>query len=111
MARAAALPRGKGPPQRALHQPHPRLDQEVTLDDAQRAKIWRSLWQAHIAAWDPTWNIAPSVIVAGIAYHTAALEAAAALKPAKFHLDGCTAVTDEAVAALRGALPRLVIRR
>ncbi|HEV7406247.1 MAG TPA: NACHT domain-containing protein [Chthoniobacteraceae bacterium] len=70
------------------------LDQEVTLDDAQRAKIWRSLWQAHIAAWLSGWNIAPSLVVAGSGYQTAVLEAAAALNAARFHLFHCTAVSD-----------------
>ena len=73
------------------------LDQEVTLDDAQRATIWRSLWQAHTAMCRHDgvyigWNIAPSLIDAGSAYHTAVLAAAAALKPARFHLMNCTAV-------------------
>ena len=75
------------------------LDQEVTLDNAQRGKIWRSLWQAQIAMICDGgvfigWNIAPFLIVAGNAYQTAALEAAASLKPARFFLDGCTAVSD-----------------
>ena len=110
------------------------LDQEITLDDAQRAKIWRNLWQAHVAAWTIEWNIAPSLIVAGSTYHTAVFEAAAALEAARFHLGFCTAVndlkplsgmaslnelrlidcpgvTDEAVAALKKNLPKLEIHR
>ena len=70
------------------------LDQEVTLDDAQRAKIWSSLWKAHIAAMSGNWNIAPSLIVAGSVYRTPALEAAAALQPKEFHLVFCTGVSD-----------------
>ena len=70
------------------------LDQEVNLDDAQRAKIWRSLWQAHIAAWPHEWNIASFLVVAGSIYHTAVIEAAVALKPKLFSLVRCTAITD-----------------
>ena len=70
------------------------LDQEVTLDDAQRVKIWRSLWQADIAAVADVWNIGPSLIVAGSPYHTPVLQAAASLKPKKFYLYECPAVID-----------------
>jgi hypothetical protein len=87
------------------------LDQEVTLDDAQRAKIWRSLWQAHIAAWADGWNIAPSLIVAGSAYQTAVLEAAAALKPAKFHFLNCTAVSDLKPLSGLASLNKLILQR
>ena len=70
------------------------LDQEVNLDDAQRSTIWRSLWQAHIAASDGEWDIASSLIVSGSLYQTAVLDAAVALKPAKLRLGGCAALTD-----------------
>ncbi len=81
------------------------IDQEVTLDDTQRAKIWSSLWKAHIAAFSGNWNIARSLIVAGSVYRTPALEAAAALRPERIHLTGCTGVNHlhplHALASLR----------
>lgn len=70
------------------------LDQEVALDDAQRAKIWRSLWQAHIVAFSLNWNIAPFLIVAGSAYNTPVLQGAASLQPQLFHLIDCTGLND-----------------
>jgi len=70
------------------------VDQEVTLDNAQRARIWRSLWQAHIVAWSTDWNIAPSLVIAGSAYHNVVLETVTALKPVRFHLLNATALTD-----------------
>jgi hypothetical protein len=85
------------------------LDQEVTLDDAQRAKIWRSLWQAHIAAWHGNWNIAPILIVTGSAFHTAVIEAAASLKPARFHVVSCEAVNDLTPLARLNSLNTLLL--
>lgn len=75
------------------------LDQEVNLDDIQRATIWRSLWQARIVLFDgksfyADWNIAPFLLVAGSAYHNAVLDVAATLKPSRFHLFECAAVSD-----------------
>ena len=70
------------------------LDQEITLDDSQRTKIWRRLWQADIAAWIPQWMIGSSLIVAGSPYQYPVFEAVASLDPDKLNLIGCKAVSD-----------------
>ena len=70
------------------------VDQEVTLDDGQRAKIWRSLWQAESVAWNHDWMIARFLIVHGSPYQYPALHAAISLQPEKLSLVGCWAWSD-----------------
>ena len=87
------------------------LDQEVTLDDAQRAKIWRSLWQADIAANSAGWRIGHSLIVAGSPYQLPALQTAVSLRPKRLALTGCTAVSDLKPLTGLASLNELVLNR
>jgi internalin A len=70
------------------------IDPEVALDLEQRGAIWRALWQLDCAAWEWGWRIAPSLVVAGSAFQTGVLQAAANLGPQRLNLDECTGLGD-----------------
>lgn len=91
------------------------LDQEITLDHAQRARIWRNLWRAQIARFDGKrlflgWNIAPFLTATGSTYHNDVFQAAAALKPANLYLGECTALSDLKPLSAFTSLNTLVLR-
>ena len=75
------------------------LDQEVSLDAAQRENLWIIVWHAHLAQqWESIWrksdwHISPSLLAAS-AYQTEVLQVLTALQPERLFLTDCTAVSD-----------------
>lgn len=70
------------------------IDPEVALELPQRDAIWQTLWTADISAWSGTWEISPSLVVAGSVFQSEVLQAAAAFAPKRLGFSFCPALSD-----------------